>query len=408
MSIEFVELGDRLLQSAQVSRNAPFLDDLRDTMRRFLDLVRSTDRLTDDQEDNSLYQETIQQYESSGSSQPPWKTALSSPILDGHKKSIQSETSPSIVAELPGFFTQPQDLIGPASLDLIQRGTTGGFGPVLSYGLLSRSHPDLDKVPMVFDMDYCIGGLNSFATRLFFNSIDITWKSLSGQIQLPGFLASSCRYRFRYDRPDTLRMLCYRKLTQMRSEGFKISTEALDAHHLDDMETVINAFTPEEYAILRHSIIGCVSELLQDGFLPQDWMDSWNTYQYISMKWDLKLTSSSVLVPPHTLQTFSASQLGNTPLEPTAKSSGPRENTMTSSFHSEMSSQTQEVQDTTASTSLMYGAMRPDVIVDARRLLQRLTVGMVCLGDGPRFSKPQIDAAIQFFLAEVSGKPVGF
>jgi hypothetical protein len=425
MSKEFVGLGDRLLQSSQVTRNPPLLDDLRGTMRRFLDIVQTTDR-GNDEEESSEPADTAQQHDSSESSKGPMEMAIVTPATAGGTLPNALPNVPSVVAELPIFFAQPNELIGPATLDIIQLETLGRFSPRLSYGLLGGSFPTLENVSTIYNMDYLIGGLNSFATRLFFDTVDMVWRAMAGELHMPGFIASACRYRLRHDRPDILRMLCYHKATQLRNEGVTVDRGGLDSDP-ETMELAQNAFTPQDYARLKHAIIGCVSELLQDGSSPDEWLDPWSTYRYIGTKWGLKLTSSVILVPSKALRSFSASQSQDTIMDlsttedscfstqrlsvdtntSTMDFSQHGQNAMASALsESENYSQSQHRQNTVPAMPMKFGDEQPDVIVNAQRLLQKLALDMICLGDGPRYAKPHIDAAVQSFLGEVSGIPI--
>jgi hypothetical protein len=215
MSTEFVGLGDRLLQSEGLVENPKVLRDLTTSMRKFLNLARSAVPTSSEEEEDS-------------------SSAPSSPS--------RPEAPDPGMTRLSGFFPAAGVAMPNCMADFIPSSINHGrFSPSLSYGVLAGSATQADKSMPYSPTPYFIGDLNSFAARLFLDTISTVWKALRGELVIPGYVVSVCRYRFRVELPGATLQRLGQRIHQLRSEGFCAEIaeeEEADASLMDEMRYV--------------------------------------------------------------------------------------------------------------------------------------------------------------------------
>jgi hypothetical protein len=244
----------------------------------------------------------------------------------------------------------------------------GQFSPRLTYGILTN------YFPTYLLSHYHIFGPNSFVTRIYMERLMMIILALQGQMDLPGFIPSVFRYRFRHDNPSDFISLAANQLASM-----SISPP----HDNNSPEEKLVLFGPED-PVMTDPIRGKIYEEIeeQEGDL-KEWLDPWDTQEYLSRKWGLQLTYSNVrmsgLPPPWGLppdDIFLAAYLDPNMLVPWGK----RANLAVDDFGIPKSS---------------------DLVFNAKPLAMKLIQESVCFGEGPRFFKRNIDDAAFSFIGNV-------
>lgn len=179
MSNEFIRFGDRVLGSTQFLQQPELLDDLKGTTRRFLDLARSGDSSTEGQGDSSLIpscapscappcagREREREHKLLCIIQPPSTAIAHTFHSEDLRLSDLSGLATSFAVGIPNSFPQSMQAADKSSGEA---NAPGRFSPRLDYGLLNRSSTQSE--PRDQDLQYLIGGPNSFATRLYLGTI---------------------------------------------------------------------------------------------------------------------------------------------------------------------------------------------------------------------------------------------
>jgi hypothetical protein len=417
MSTEFIGFGDRLLHTSQVSEQPHLWEDLRGTTKRFLELARSVEvSIEDDGEESSSREEYRSMGAMSGSQLPPSSrmvvhTSHPSPTLTG-----LSDLQPSFAVSTLATLAQSR----------VPRSTTrhqvGSFSPRLNHGLLGGS---LERSSLPFVTEYLIGNLASFATRLYLDTLFTTWKALTGELQVPGFIPSVCRYRLRHEPPNVMIELIRQQLSVMYVDN-DISSSEVDPRKQSSANDVgSTAISSSELENLRPIITSSVCDLEREGGSLRDWMDPWHTQQYLTNHWGFELSSTTVIIPNHVINSTQPNHVGGMVidlpenLEVAERPTEPAKETGSSLFASSVFN-TQLASNYELTTSqytprLQFGGMdnyvgatpsqatiapQSDAVTGVSPLIQKLWLETVCFGDGPRFAKQHVDAAVQSFLVE--------
>jgi hypothetical protein len=85
----------------------------------------------------------------------------------------------------------------------------GQFSPRLTYGILTNYFPSH------LWSHYQISGPNSFATRIYMETLMMIILALQGEMGLPSFIPSVFRYRFRHDNSSDFISLATNQLASM-------------------------------------------------------------------------------------------------------------------------------------------------------------------------------------------------
>ena len=313
LSNEFMAFGNRIVESAQVMNQPDVLVDVKKATERFLDIARSVELARNGEEASPSINQTLQvsANEVAGtSSSSPGSLPLST---NGSKHPSASLETPRLFAanssdgNLGAFakttqFNSNNDRNG---LDAVTRAhsmATGKFSPRLDYGLFGTWPRQSSPVPAVPWSQYLIAGPNSFAIRLYIDTQDIAWKVLRGGIAISGSVPSVCRYGFRYERPDKFEELIRRQLSLIHSGDYNTNTVFKQSEN--DHSIVL--FGPADYAMWNHIIPQIVKDANQDyGSVNNDWLDPWDTQQYIIAKWGIRLTSTTATIPSQALRAVS-------------------------------------------------------------------------------------------------------
>jgi hypothetical protein len=383
MSHEFIGFGSRLL-SSDLSERPHILGDLGVTTRKFLDLAKVIDRDNDDERNASNSSSVPDPGLTSLSGfVPSFATGIPTSFAQSYRSSTHDETSP----------TRPQ----------------GGFSPRLSYGL-----PSSEVLPQRFLTEYFVGGVATFSTKLYLNTLDTVFKALSGDMYIPGFIPSVCRYRLRHQPRHIFMELIRGRLEMMKIEYETVHNIAGNDRSAWDPELATSLLLPSEFEQLRPVMISSMTDLVREGESPDDWLDPWNTQQYLKSQWQLAVTSTSVSVPSHILHPVQVGQGASTVLDfPTVEESSTAMSYAMGLSHHKTSLDWYQHQLGSIPTDAVPRTFSqpppvstPDIVTDVKPLMQRLVLESICFGNGPRFPRHKLDAVVRSFLDHtlVSGK----
>jgi hypothetical protein len=197
-----------------------------------------------------------------------------------------SETSP--VAGLPNFLNHADH-----------------FSPRLSYGVLDKN--SLLAAAEEFLGHYSVAGPDSFALRLYKDTIIISLRVLQVEISVPGFISSLMRYRFRYEKFDNYVSDASNFLEGLSLEN-PVTDDAVQRIQNTQNESSIVLFGPAHpvmTSVLRNMIY---QDMVQEIGSVGEWLDPWNTQLYLQEEWGFKLTASTVIFSP--ISTYQNSERG--------------------------------------------------------------------------------------------------
>jgi hypothetical protein len=371
MSHEFIEFGDRVANFSQTKGKVQILEDLKQTTRRFLEFARAAEMAASGEEGTTS---------SPAGSQGRVVSEASQSLAEVHH---QVRPTPPTAPSFPNPQTcLPSDLgfTMPFELSSLFSATTlnptyskiGQFSPRLTYGILTNYFPSH------LWSHYQISGPNSFATRIYMETPMMIILALQGQMDLPGFIPSIFRYRFRHDNPSDFISLANNQLASM----------SISPHDNNSPEEKLVIFGPED-PVMTDPTRGKIYEEIEEreGNL-KEWLDPWDTQEHLSRKWGLQLTYSDVRVSSQTLGHLPPSW--DLPLDDIflAATSDPNMLGLWDK-RANFAADDYEVPKTS------------DLVFNAKPLAMKLIQESVCFGEGPRFFKRNIDVAASSFLGNV-------
>ncbi len=152
--------------------------------------------------------------------------------------------------------------------------------------------------------EYITGGLNSLATHLYLDTIATVGKTLRGELFIPGFVPSCCRYRLRHEPSDVLMHLIEQMLSTMRIEEHEAEPSAIGFEPTVP-ETTVSALSPSDLEHLQPIIFNSVADFTKKYSPFSNWLDPWNAQQYLQSYWGLRLTASAVQISQQFLRPWS-------------------------------------------------------------------------------------------------------
>ena len=332
LSETFVGINDALVRGGYVSRDREVATELRDGMERFLALSKVAHREKDDDDDDNDDGENDDVEE------------LGEQKIGGHLASAlasSSTSAPEGCAELRRVLHQPTP---------VQQGERGGhrtsqrgsFSPRLGYGVWSTSpDPSLPSRAINNVIHYITAGHDSFAARLYWNSLTLSFRSLRGDEDYPiDYAKSMFRYKLRYSTPQQVLTVVGHVLNQML---LGTSDVTFDQSRNWEAFAARRALPDpsDSGAVDTHAVKNAIHrDIIQDGGLVEDYLDTWGVERYLTDRWGVLVDSSTV----------------------------------------------QPVQR--------------NLVMDVEPLLNRIAGAAVTIGEGPRFPIQEIDMAVQSFLAE--------
>jgi hypothetical protein len=341
---EFIHFGDRRVNSSQPLSGIPQLDDLKQTTRRILDYARTAESLANEEGSESI-SDTLPFAEVSSTSTTSQLPSSSSPI------EVCTPFTASKYFPVIGF---------PPS-----RIQTGHFSPRLGYGLLNKTAQV--GAAEEFLSHYSVAGPNSFALRLYKDTITLSIRILQGEISIPGFIPSLMRYRFRYEKSDN-----YVTRASNFLERLSLQDSAMDTEN----ESGIILFSPSHPVMNSVLRVTMYQDLVQEVGSVGEWLDPYNTQLHLQNRWGLKLTASTA-------------RLSATSKRQQGEIRGNSEAGQFVSFYDPGSG----LSDSFVEES--------SPVLPAQSLAESLIRKSVCFGEGPRFYKGNIDPTAAEFLARV-------
>jgi hypothetical protein len=166
---------------------------------------------------------------------------------------------------------------------------TGHFSSRLGYGLLNKTSQV--GAAEEFLSHYFVAGPDSFALRLYKDTIILSLRILQGEISIPGFIPSLMRYRFRYEKSDYYVSDASDFLRQLSLHDMARSSPASTPE--TEGESGIILFGPSHpvmTSLLRATVY---QDLAPEVGSVGEWLDSYNTQLYLQNHWGFKLTAST-------------------------------------------------------------------------------------------------------------------
>lgn len=221
---------------------------------------------------------------------------------------------------------------------------------------------------------YILAGRDSFASRLYFESIALLVRALQGGASRD-IVDSAYRYKRHYVGFDhilgvttgVLSMLLHGTSQDPKEQRIAVGISELDGPD----ETAMKA------AIARDIVLHGSSET--------EYLNTWGVERYLRDKWGLGVDSASVRTPPRALEAYSDDISSIVDGELTGQSAFPDSQGNVMPF---------------APTMVPGFAHTEHALLDAQSLVEKIILGVVSLGEGPRWHVSYIDSAVKAFLQE--------
>lgn len=350
MTNTFVEFSDGLLSSSSIGMGAT--KELGETMKKFLALSEKASR-------DSL--ETLETPEA------PNEQLLTDPIVENYEfpqnlsaKTIHTQNLSSMpfsfeinpILRHSGMQLTPT-MNGTNATDTNPWGNYGLWGGLPQQGSYSDMH------------SYIIAGRDSFAARLFYETIVRGLRSLRGEGPAEDAYRMF-RFKFAYKNPAQIRSLLDRVLNKLLHGTSQIPIRELEAE---------NAQKVDELAI-KSRIIRDIETM---GGSEKEYLTSWDVEHFLKNKWRLSLDSNWVRVRRLAIV---GAQDGNA-------------STTDSGLYDKF--------ELFAPTMIPGFSQPKPVFWDASSLVEKLEGLAVTIGQGPRWHYKDVDTAVETFLEENQG-----
>lgn len=241
-----------------------------------------------------------------------------------------------------------------------------------------------------------IAGPNSFAMRLYKETLTLMYRVLNGTLLLPGFIPSIGRFRFKYETTSTFMALASGQLSRMSLADSDSSVEmGGNPNDTPEAESSLVLFGPS-HPVMEAPLRGLIhSEVNYEIGSMAEWLDPWNTQQYLLSRWGLRCSYATVSITAERWAAVNAGvgDFSNPPAMLPGGGSGFQE-----SYPWDPSSQQLDVDVSGFFGDAGQVPRPPDLVFDSQSLAEKLIQEAVCFGEGPRFFKEHIDAAVRQFL----------
>jgi hypothetical protein len=357
MSNTFLDFSDDLLESRQVDP-----EKIKKTMAVFLALSNRASRALDDEGGASEDEQDIRGDQSSSS-----KAISNAKIETSQKGDLEGPLIYSSFEELPTSLSQRNKPLSAVSGDP----DTIGFRVSDPYRNYLWGSPQNSSTDGTSALPYILAGRDSFASRLYFETIVMAVRALQGEGS-GNILDSMYRYKRRYANFDHILGVTSGVLNMMlhgTSQDPKENPKAVRFSELDG---------PQESAMKA----AIAQEVVMHGSSETEYLNTWNVERYLRDKWGLGVDSTIVRTPLRALEAHSDHFSSAVDVAQSASGNPiPFAPTMVPGFaHSEQS------------------------LFDTQSLVERIMLGAVSLGEGPRWHVSFVDNAVQSFLQHHSSK----
>lgn len=289
MSDEFLKFGKRVVTDSPVPERPNALDDLRNTTERFLNIARAAEAIAEEDEEAPPPINKVPPFPTSTTETGLSQRASASLVPSGTppQECLSSSMGLQMPFKLSTIFssappTSPHQTGLPPQLS----STSGRFSPRLGYGLLCGS-PLQNAALSSLWTHYVIAGPNSFAMRLYKDTLILMFQVLRGEISIPGFIPSIGRFRFKYETPATFMQLAEGQLSRM-TVGDQDVERGANPNHTPAAEASLVLFGPSHPVMSAPLRAQIHTEVNYEIGSMAEWLDPWNTQQYLDSRWGLQ------------------------------------------------------------------------------------------------------------------------
>lgn len=329
LSETFIGVHDALVRSGYPSNDREIARVLREGMEKFLVLSKMAQQGTDDDFEETSGQDV--------------EEALAGVLGSSTASILVTERGSETKGDSGHPMTTPGSAQQVVSLESKKkRLITGWFSPPLSYNVWSDPPSQSSSLRTTNNiLHYITAGHDSFAARLYWNSLTLAFRSLRGDDGFPiHFAKSMFRYKMRYSAPQQVLTVIGHVLNQMLLGTSNITfDESRNRDTFMDRRTLQDQ--GESGAVDTNAVKNAIHrDIIQDGGLVDEYLDTWAVERYMADRWAVLVSSSTVRLVQHNL------------------------------------------------------------VMEIDPLLERLTAAAVTIGEGPRYPTRDIDMAVQSFLKE--------
>lgn len=326
LSETFVGVNDALVRSGYLARDRQVAEVLRKSMEKFLALSKIAQQDVDDGVEETGEQDAGER--STGALAP-------SPRCGSESGPETRDSSEQLI--LTRGAAQQQISLRRTR----QKPHTVWFRPRLGYSVWSDAPFQWSSQRATNNvLHYIAAGHDSFPARLYWNSLTFAFRSLRGDEDFPiDFAKSMFRYKIRYSTPQQILTVIGHVLNQML---LGTGDFTFDESRTADIFTGQKTLGPSETGAVETDAVknAIHRDIIQDGGLVDDYLDTWAVERYIANQWAVLVNSSTARL------------------------------------------------------------LQRNLVVDIDPLLERLVNAAVTIGEGPRYPIRDIDMAVQSFLTE--------
>ncbi|KAM3075122.1 hypothetical protein ACMFMF_005803 [Clarireedia jacksonii] len=399
MSNVFMDVSDQILNLPGMTMEAKEV--LKDGMERFLELGRKAaqgeegdhlmttdsgategDNNTDDEvsrSESSMASTSgpqVQDNDSFGAEHQLHSFKNDTSGISDNYQSHQAHAASLYTSPIPptSFQSQPQHSHPPTGLqhwyDESEHISSPSTAPPFHYHAISplpdyAFHQSIPRWPQYFHLPpwaqlgvsvipYILAGRDSFAAHLYFSTIVFAFRAIRGE---PGYAEAAAyffRHKLRYGRRARVITVVGGAVDLMLGGGNRIDTATAYPHSTIPQDGRQEDISDDEIKELIKT------DLAREGESESDYLSSWDMERYLTDRWRLTLDSTSVRRLP--------SGLG------------------------------QERSDPRRFAPTMVIGWGEDRVRDTRDLVERLKHKAVTIGEGPRWSKRNVDEIVRGFL----------
>jgi hypothetical protein len=215
---------------------------------------------------------------------------------------------------------------------------------------------------------YILAGRDSFASRLFFETIAMIVRAHREDAS-SDIVHSVYRYKRHYVNLDRVLGVTTGVLNMLLHGTSQDPKEERQATRAAELEQ------PEESTIKA----AIAKDLVSYGYSQTEYLNTWNVERYLQNRWNLRIDSTTVRTPSQALEAYSkgfSSIEQDIPRNPI-----PFAPTMVPGFK-----------------------QSEQPVLDAQSLIERIMLGVVSLGEGPRWHFSHVDSAVHAFLRDHSSQ----
>ncbi|KAH6674288.1 hypothetical protein B0J14DRAFT_35952 [Halenospora varia] len=338
MTTTFVGFSDKLVASGTTNENT--IQDLKHTLAKFLHLGRSAAKEVSD-EDEEMPEGGIVENSDEGVGKENMCTVAGL---------LEQEAFLSNALSLDEEITNSAG--GPAQVSPQQPGAVT-FNPYLNNSIWSpiQSATDASIVP------YIVAGRDSFASRLYYETINLAARSLRGEAPW-SFAESMFRFKMQYATRAQLAGVLGGVLNMLLL-GTNRLQEGYVPQEVVDCEGVVKA------AILAQIVAGGETE--------QEYLSTWEVEKHLKERWSLAIDSKAVKIQHNGC----SSEKGLV-------------STVNPGYSPAM-----------FAPNLIPGFSQPlQAIFDIQTLIEKIKLMAVTIGEGPRWKRSDVDEATENFLKQ--------